>query len=81
MVTNLNKGAKNLAFQIYGHTYLVHSLCPAFGKKVLVSRTNFNEVVASMKGQCRDAIEMLIGELDKRFPNSNLMNSLAIVFP
>jgi hypothetical protein len=38
-------------------------------------------MIASVKGQCCDAVEMLIVELDKRFPNSELMNSLAIVFP
>ena len=46
-----------------------------------MSRANFDGVVASVKGQCCDIAEMLIGELDKRFPDSELMNSLAIEFP
>lgn len=41
----------------------------------------FEEVVSSVKAQCRDAAEQLIGELERRFPQSDLMNSLSIVFP
>ena len=42
---------------------------------------NFDGVIALVKGQCQDACEVLIAELDKRFPDSKLMNALAIVFP
>jgi hypothetical protein len=80
-VTDLNTGAESLAFRISGHTYPAHILCPTFGRKLSVSRADFDGVVASVKGQCRDAAELLIGELEKRFPVSDLMNSLAIVFP
>jgi hypothetical protein len=43
----------------------MHSLCPASGKKLLVSRVDFDRVVVFVKGQCRNAAEMLIRELDK----------------
>jgi hypothetical protein len=80
-VTDLNTGCESLAFRICGHTYPAHSLCPTFGKKLSVSRADFEGVVASVKEQCRDACKVLIAELDRRFPNSELMNALAIVFP
>ena len=79
-VTNLNMGTESLAFRNLEHTYSEHILCLASSKKLLVSRANFDGVVASVKGQCCDVVAMLIGELDKRFLDSNLMNSLAIVF-
>jgi len=34
-----------------------------------------------VKGQCRDAAEMLSLELDSRFPEVELMNALGVVFP
>ena len=34
-----------------------------------------------MKGQCKDAAEMLTLELDVRFPEVELMNALGVVFP
>jgi hypothetical protein len=68
-VIDLNTGCESLAFRICGHTYPAHSLCPASGKKLSVSRADFEGVVASVKGQCRDACEVLIAELDRRFSN------------
>jgi hypothetical protein len=80
-IKNLNTGSKSLAFRICGHTYPVHSLSLASCKKLSVSRTDFEGIIASVKDQCRDAYKMLIAELDKHFPYSKLMNALAIVFP
>ena len=51
------------------------------GKKLFVSQSDFDDVVSSVKGQCRDAAEVLIVELDKRFSNSDLMNAFSVVFP
>jgi hypothetical protein len=79
-VTDLNDGCESLAFRIGEHTYPAHSLCPLTRKKLLVSRSDFDIAVTSVKGQCRDAAEVLIGELDRRFPDSELMNALSIVF-
>jgi hypothetical protein len=56
-------------------------LCPASGKKLLVSKVDFDGVIASIKGQSIDVAQMLIAELDKQFPDCELMNDLAIVFP
>jgi hypothetical protein len=80
-VTNLNDGCESLAFRIGEHTYSAHSLCSVTSKKLPVSRHDFDTTVTSVKGQCRDAAEVLIAELDRRFPDSELMNALSIVFP
>jgi hypothetical protein len=77
----LNDGCKSLVFRIGNHSYSAHSLCPLTGKKLPVLRSDFDIVVTSMKGQCQDAAEVLIAELDRRFPDSELMNALSIVFP
>jgi hypothetical protein len=80
-VIDLNTNSESLAFRICSHTYLIHSLCLASGKKLSVFRADFDGVIASVKGQCQDACEVFIAELDKRFPDSKLINALAIVFP
>ena len=46
-----------------------------------MSRSDFDTAVTLVKGQCRDVVEVLIGELEHRFPDSELMNALSIVFP
>jgi hypothetical protein len=48
-VTDLNTGSESLAFQICGHTYLMHSLYHASSKKLSVSRADFEGVIASVK--------------------------------
>jgi hypothetical protein len=80
-VTGLHIGSESLAFQICGHTYPTHSLCPTSSKKLSMSRADFEGVITLVKGECRDAYEVFIVELDKRFPDSELMNALAIMFP
>jgi hypothetical protein len=80
-MTNLNIGGESFSFRINGHTYPIHSLCLALDKKVPMSREDFSQIIASIKGQCRDAVLMLQNELDFRFLDLELMNSLAIVFP
>ena len=80
-ITNFNTRLESLAFWICRHTYPVHSLYLASCKKLSISKTDFDGVIASMKGQFHNAAKMLIAELEKRFPDSELMNALAIVFP
>jgi hypothetical protein len=48
-VTDLNTGSASLAFRVCGHTYLAHSLCPASGKKLGMSRADLDGVIASVK--------------------------------
>jgi hypothetical protein len=54
-VTDLNTGSESLAFRINGHTYAAHSLFPLFGNKLLVSRSDFEDIVRSVKEQCKEA--------------------------
>jgi hypothetical protein len=46
-----------------------------------VSRDDFLAAVSSIKGQCSSAAELLIEELSRRFPDSEIMEALGIVFP
>ena len=80
-VTDLNTGVKMLTFCIAGHSHVAHSICAMSGKKLPVTRADLASVVSSVKAYCRDAVEMLVFELDVRFPEVELMNSLGIVFP
>ena len=80
-VTDLNTGVEMLTFRIAGHNHAAHSIYTVSGKKLLVTRADFASVVSSVKAQCRDAAEMLVLELDVRFSEVELMNSLGIVFP
>ena len=41
----------------------------------------FDDILSTIKGQCRDAVEMLIVELGKQFLDHELINELDIVFP
>ena len=80
-MTDLNIGVEMLAFRIAGHNHATHSICAVTRKKLPVTRADFASVVSSVKGQCCDAAEMLVLELDVRFPEVELMNLLSIVFP
>ena len=55
-------------------------LCAAWGTKVVVGRSDLVLLVTSVKGQCREAVQTLISELNLRFPDSNMMTALFIVF-
>jgi hypothetical protein len=46
-----------------------------------MSREKFDAAVSAVKGQCKAAVELLISQLEKRFPNSKIMEALGIVFP
>ena len=80
-VTDLNTSVETLAFRIADHSHAAHSICTVSGKKLPVTRADLASAVSSVKAQCRDAVEMLVLELDIRFSEVELMNSLGIVFP
>jgi hypothetical protein len=51
---------------------------------VLLGRGNLfpgKDLLQSVKGQCAAATELLISQLDRRFPNCEIMEALGIVFP
>jgi hypothetical protein len=77
---DLNMGCESLAFRINGHIYVAHNFCLLIGKKEQVARTAFDDILASIKGQCHDVADMLIVELIKQFPDHELMNALDIIF-
>jgi hypothetical protein len=79
-VTDLNTGCESLAFRIANHTYTAYQLGP-HGELLPVSRDDFVATVSSIKDQCSSTAELLIQELSKRFPDSEIMETLGIVFP
>ena len=78
--TDLNAGAQCLAFKIDGYTFCAHSICASTGKKLPVTLSDLERVVASIKDQCREASLQLRQDFELGFPNSDLMNSLSVVF-
>jgi hypothetical protein len=52
-VTDLNTGNETLSFRVGGHTYPAHSLYLLIGKKLPISRSDFADIVSSVKGQCQ----------------------------
>jgi len=80
-VSDLNTSVETLAFRIAGHGHAAHSICAVSGKKLPVTRAELASAVSSVKARRRDAVEMLVLELDVRLPEAELMNLLGIVFP
>jgi hypothetical protein len=80
-VTDLKNGAESLGFHIHGHTYNAHMIDPILEERKNVSMEDFAVMVSSMKEQCVAAADLFISQLDKRFPNCNIMEALGIVFP
>jgi hypothetical protein len=46
-----------------------------------VSKADFEVVTNSVKAQCKEAAEMLIQELERHFPHSDIMEAMGVVFP
>jgi hypothetical protein len=80
-VTNLNNGAESLGFRIHGHTYSAHMVDLVSGEKKSISREDFCALVSSVKGQCAAAAELLISQLERRFPDCDIMEALGVIFP
>jgi hypothetical protein len=80
-MTDLNNGAETLGFCIHGHMYNAHMIDPILGEKKPVSMEDFATVVSFVKGQCIAAADLFISQLDRRFPNCDIMEALGIVFP
>ena len=49
-VVDLNNGSESLAYHILGHTYAAHSLNPILEEKDVITRIDFAQIVAGMKG-------------------------------
>lgn len=72
---------ETIGFRINDHTYGAHMVDALTGQHVPVSRDDLHSVVTAVKGQCSAAAEMLISQLDRRFPNCDIMEALGVVFP
>jgi hypothetical protein len=70
-----------LAYCINDHTYLAHLTDYVTGMRKSVGREEFDIAVSAVKGQCKVVAEFLISQLEKRFPNSKIMEALGVVFP
>ena len=80
-VTNLNDGSETLAYRINNHIYPAHLTDYVTEVRKYVGREEFDIVVSAVKGQCKAIAELLISQLEKRFPKSEIMEALGIVFP
>lgn len=76
----MNKQDDTLSFCINGQSYLVHSLDPLTEKPLCVGKDDFQDLIISVKGQCFVATELLISQLDKQFPNCEIMEALGVTF-
>jgi hypothetical protein len=48
---------------------------PVSGEKKSMSMEDFAAEISSMKGQCATAADLLISQLDGRFPNYDIMEA------
>ena len=80
-MADLNNGAEGLEFQIYGHTYNSHVVDTVTRERKPISRKEFATVVTSVKDQCATVANLLMSQLDMRFPNCEIMEALRVVFP
>jgi hypothetical protein len=46
-----------------------------------VDRVRFASILATVKSECRGAANMLISELEGRFPAQNVLQALGILYP
>lgn len=67
-------------FCINGHTCLTHIVYPLTDQHVLVLREDLPLVVSAIKGQCTATTEMLSSQLDRWFPNCDILEALRMVF-
>jgi hypothetical protein len=77
-VIDLNDGNEHLIFCIIEQSHMVHLIVILTGEHSLVIWESFDQAV---KVQCIATCELLVLELDQRFPNHELMNVLGIIYP
>jgi hypothetical protein len=77
-VIDLNDGNEHLVFCIIEQSHMVHFIVTLIGEHFLVIWKSFDQVV---KDQCTATCDLLVLELEQRFPNHELMNVLGIIYP
>jgi hypothetical protein len=70
-----------LAYRINGHTYPAHLTDYVTRMRKSMGKEEFDIAMSVVKGQCKAAAKLLISQLEKRFPNSEIMEALGVVFP
>jgi hypothetical protein len=69
-----------LAYRKNGHNYPAHLTDYVTELRNFVDRKEFDSAISALKGQCKAAAELLMSQLDKRFPNFEIMEALSVVF-
>lgn len=78
---DLNDGEEFLSFRILGQSYNMHWTPKNILERESVSHQAYHTIIAEVKVQCSQAAEVIINQLDEKFPNCELMDSFGIVFP
>jgi hypothetical protein len=59
----------------------VHSIVTLTGEYSLVIQEGFDQAIKVVKVQCTATCDLLVFELERKFPNHKLMNALGIIYP
>ena len=70
-----------MAYHIDSHSYPAHLIDYVTGVENSIGREEFDNAVSIVKGQCKVVAELLISQLDKRFPNLEIKKAFNVVFP
>lgn len=81
VVPDLNTHVEYFSYFIANHIYPVHWINDETGCESPIGHENFQSILSWVKAQCLEVVEMLILELDHRFPQLELMTTVGIVFP
>ncbi len=60
---------------------MVHSIITLTSEHSLVIQEGFDQAIKVVKVQCIITCDLLVFELEWRFPNHELMNALRIIYP
>jgi hypothetical protein len=81
-ITNFNIDTKNLAFDMASCNYPTYIFNINVGANQPTCRGFLHSIhYASERSICFEIMNMLISELERHFPNFELMNAMGIVFP
>lgn len=80
-VPDLNRNLEYLSFCVGDHTYPNHVIDGIMCGKKVVGKDDFASSINQVKEQCCVTAKLIILELDSRFADQDVMNTLGIVFP
>jgi hypothetical protein len=79
-VIDLNDGIKHLAFCIIGLFCMVHYVDSITNMHFAITREGFYQAIKNVKAQCTTMCDVLVLELERMFPNHELMNVFGIFY-